>query len=158
MASKSGRRGLEPGRQRLRLQLSVLTFGQHPYLPARSTLRRWLGAALRRDAQISLVFVNGRVGQRLNRQFRARDYATNVLTFAYQTRPKVVAEIVLCMPVVRREAREQGKTLREHLAHMVVHGALHAQGYDHAHEREDRRMRLLERRMLARLRVPDPYA
>ena len=136
----------------------MLSSGRHPDLPARSTLRRWLATALRRDAQISLVFVDGRVGRRLNRQFRARDYPTNVLTFGYQTRPSIVAEIVLCMPVVRREAREQGKTLRQHLAHLVVHGALHAQGYDHAHEREDRRMRLLERRLLARLRVPDPYA
>lgn len=136
----------------------MVTFGQHPDLPARSTLRRWLATALRREAQISLVFVDRRVGRRLNRQFRARDYPTNVLTFAYQIRPSVIAEIVLCMPVVRREARQQGKTLRQHLAHMLVHGVLHAQGYDHAHEREDRRMRTLERRLLARLGVPDPYA
>jgi len=114
--------------------------------------------ALRRDAQISLVFVNGRVGRRLNRQFRARDYPTNVLTFVYQTRPRVVAEIVLCLPVVRREAREQGKTLRHHLAHMLVHGVLHAQGYDHPDVPQNQRMQRLERRLLARLGISDPYS
>jgi len=114
--------------------------------------------ALGRDARICLVFVNGRVGRRLNRQFRARDYPTNVLTFAYQARPSVVAEIILCMPVVRREAREQGKTLRQHLAHMLVHGVLHAQGYNHEHAGQSRKMRALERRTLAQLRIPDPYA
>ena len=114
--------------------------------------------ALRRDAQISLVFVNGRVGRRLNRQFRARDYPTNVLTFVYQTRPRVVAEIVLCLPVVRREAREQGKTLGHHLAHMLVHGVLHAQGYDHPDVPQNQRMQRLERRLLARLGISDPYS
>jgi probable rRNA maturation factor len=158
VASKSARRGVGPGRPPLRLRLSVVASGQHPDLPARSTLRRWVRMALGRDAQICLVFANGPVGRRLNRQFRARNYPTNVLTFAYQTQPRVVAEIVLCMPVVRREAREQGKTLRQHLAHMIVHGVLHAQGYDHVKAGESQRMQLLERLLLARLRIPDPYA
>ena len=114
--------------------------------------------ALNVDAQVTLVFVGARAGRRLNRQFRRRDYATNVLTFGYQTRPIVVADIVICLPIVRREARQQGKTLREHLAHMVVHGALHALGHDHARRRDAQKMQLLERRLLAQLRIPDPYA
>jgi len=80
-----------------------------------------------------------------------------VLTFAYQRRPVVVAEIVLCLPVVRREAREQGRTLRAHLAHLVVHGVLHAQGYEHALAREAKRMQRRERELLATLRIADPY-
>jgi len=158
VASRSGGRR-RSGRQPPRLRLSVVGSNHYPDLPARSTLRRWVGMALLgRNAQINLVFVNRQVGRRLNRQFRARDYPTNVLTFAYQKRPTVVAELVLCVPVVRREALEQGKTVLQHLAHMVVHGVLHAQGHDHANAQESRRMRLLERRFLAHLRIPDPYA
>ena len=142
---------------RARLHLSLLGIRRHRDLPARSTLRRWVGMALGNDASITLVFVDRRAARRLNRQFRARDYATNVLTFAYQMRPRVVADIVLCLPVLRREARLQGKTLREHLAHLVLHGVLHAQGHDHAKRREAQKMEKLERHLLARLRIPDPY-
>ncbi|HYA66475.1 MAG TPA: rRNA maturation RNase YbeY [Burkholderiaceae bacterium] len=140
------------------MHLSLLGTATHSDLPARSTLRRWVHRALNVDAQVTLVFVGARAGRRLNRQFRRRDYATNVLTFGYQTRPIVVADIVICLPIVRREARQQGKTLREHLAHMVVHGALHALGHDHARRRDAQKMQLLERRLLAQLRIPDPYA
>lgn len=113
--------------------------------------------ALGVDARICLVFVDRRTGRRLNRQFRARDYATNVLTFVYEMRPILDAEIVLCVPVLLREARAQAKTLREHLAHLVLHGVLHAQGHKHAHARDAKRMEALERRLLERLRIPDPY-
>ncbi len=159
------------------LTLSVVAAHEHDDLPARSTLRRWVLAALERDAGITLVFVNARAGRKLNREFRGRDYATNVLTFTYDTamapealqapgaRVKrgvpslpIQADIVLCMPVVRREAREQGKTLRAHLAHLVIHGVLHAQGHDHERERDARRMQAMETRLLAALRIADPYA
>jgi probable rRNA maturation factor len=144
-----------------------------PALPARATLRRWVrlalalpatrGAPQRRragaaPAEISLAFVDGRTGRRLNREFRGRDYATNVLTFAYQRQPSLAADIVICLPVLRREAREQGKTLRQHLAHLLVHGVLHAQGYDHVRDKDARVMQARESTLLAQLRIPDPYA
>jgi probable rRNA maturation factor len=134
-------------------------------LPTRPTLRGWVLRALERDAQIALVFVGTAAGRRLNREYRGRDYATNVLTFTYETVPAgrgargpVTADIVLCMPVVRSEARAQGKALRAHLAHLVVHGVLHAQGYDHEKNRDAQRMQARETHLLAGLRIRDPYA
>ena len=143
-----------PGKGRLRLNLRGAT---DPELPSRSTLRRWVAQALSCAGEITLVFVDSRAGRRLNRQFRGRDYATNVLTFPYQIEPFVVADVVICLSVVRREALEQGKTLRRHLAHLIVHGVLHAQGLDHARAGDARRMEALERRLLAQMRIPDPY-
>jgi probable rRNA maturation factor len=139
------------------LQLAIVGAADQPDLPVRATLRRWVSLALDADARLCLAFVDTRVGRRLNREYRSRDYATNVLTFAYQRRPVVVADIVLCLPLVRREAREQAKTLRAHLAHLVVHGVLHAQGYDHERERDAKTMQSRECRVLARLRIADPY-
>lgn len=129
-------------------------------LPARSTLRRWVLLAAGEaapSAQITLRFVGITEGQRLNRAYRGRDYPTNVLTFAYARSP-LAADIVLCLPVIRREAREQGKSLRAHLAHLVVHGVLHARGHDHARPRQAAAMEALERALLGRLRIADPYA
>lgn len=135
-------------------------------LPARATLRGWVLRALEQGAQIALVFVGARAGRAMNRSYRGRDYATNVLTFAYETAPgpagsprpaPINADIVLCMPVVRREARAQGKSLRAHLAHLVIHGVLHAQGYDHERLRDARRMQARETTLLAQLRIADPY-
>jgi len=146
-----------PARRAPSLRLALVGAADHPDLPARATLRRWMSLALDVDARLCLAFVGTRTGRRLNREFRGRDYASNVLTFAYQRRPAVLADIVLCLPVVRREAREQAKTLRAHLAHLVVHGVLHAQGYDHEQERQAKRMQSRERRVLARLRIADPY-
>jgi probable rRNA maturation factor len=140
-----------------RLELAIVGAGRFARLPTRPTLRRWVQLALESDARITLVFVDARAARTLNRQYRGRDYATNVLTFAYERAPRVVAEIVLCVGVVAREAREQGKTLRQHLAHLVVHGVLHAHGYDHERMRDARRMQALECALLARLRLPNPY-
>ena len=148
-----------------RLHLALVGAERHTGLPARSTLRRWVRLALApevrgprlRGAQLALAFVDARAGRRFNREFRARDYATNVLTFAYAGAPQLAADIVLCVPVVRREARAQGKSLRAHLAHLVIHGVLHAQGYDHERDAPARRMQALETRLLAQLRIADPY-
>ncbi len=96
-------------------------------------------------------------GRRLNRDFRHKDYATNVLTFNYRGLPGVAADIVLCLPVVRREARAAVRTLRAHLAHLVIHGMLHAQGYDHQRATDSRRMQRREVELLASLRIADPY-
>ena len=142
-------------RRRSGLRLAVQGREDFAGLPARATLRRWLGLALPGNARIGLRFVGSREGRDLNREYRGRDYATNVLTFDYGagagtgvgTDIETEADIVLCVPVLRREAREQGKRLRDHLAHLLIHGALHARG-----------MERLERRLLARLRIPDPYA
>ena len=136
-----------------RLSLAVQGAGA----PSASTLRRWIAPALERDAQLTLRFVGRREARRLNRDFRGRDYATNVLTFDYQRAPRVVADIVLCLPVLRTEARQQRKTLRAHLAHLVQHGVLHAQGYDHGTRAQERRMQARERALLAGLGVGDPY-
>ena len=142
------------------LSLTLQGVEAHPGLPARATLRRWVLLALGEDASqqahITLRFVGSAEGRRLNRDYRGRDYATNVLTFDYAREP-LAADIVLCMPVVRREAREQDKRLRAHLAHLVIHGVLHARGFDHVRAREANRMEARERTLLAALRIADPY-
>ena len=107
--------------------------------PSAVKLRRWAAAALRRNARVTLRLVGLREGRELNRTFRGRDYATNVLTFAYAQQPVVMADLVLCAPIVAREAKEQGKTLAAHYAHLLVHGALHAQGWDHETSAADAR-------------------
>jgi len=127
-------------------------------LPARTTVRRWVIRALEHTphACLTLRFVGTREGRVLNRQFRNKDYATNVLTFAYSTEP-ITADIVLCMPVIAREASTQGKSLRAHLAHLVMHGILHARGFDHIRPTEARRMEHLEIKLLSTLRIANPY-
>jgi probable rRNA maturation factor len=137
--------------------LSVQGQSRFKRLPARRTLARWVAVALDRDAEITLRFVGAVEGRRLNRDYRGKDYATNVLTFGYALQPVVQADIVLCVPVLRREARAQRSTLRDHLAHLVVHGVLHAQGHDHERAAPARRMEAREAAILARLGLPDPY-
>ena len=97
----------------------------------RHKVTRWIRHALSDDAEITVRIVNAEEGQRLNREFRKKDYATNVLTFDYAQSPVVIADLVLCAPVVAQEAKAQGKTLQQHYAHLLVHGTLHAQGWDH---------------------------
>jgi len=139
------------------LQLAVQGLARFKGLPARSTLARWIRLALERDAEITLRFVGAAEGRRLNRDYRGKDDATNVLTFDYARAPAIHADIVLCMPVIRREAREQRKKYRDHLAHLVVHGVLHAHGYDHDRPARARQMEGLEVAVLSRLGLPDPY-
>jgi probable rRNA maturation factor len=139
------------------LLLAVQGHSRFTGLPPRATLARWIRPALERDAEITLRFVGAAEGRRLNRDYRGRDYATDVLTFDYADAPAIHADIVLCVPVIRREAREQHKRYRDHLAHLVVHGVLHAQGYDHDRAARARRMESLEVEILAGLGLPDPY-
>jgi len=139
------------------LQLAVQGHSRFTGLPPRATLARWIRPALERDAEITLRFVGAAEGRRLNRDYRGRDYATDVLTFDYADAPAIHADIVLCVPVIRREAREQNKKYRDHLAHLVVHGVLHAHGYDHDRAARARRMESLEVEILAGLGLPDPY-
>ena len=146
-------------------QLSLsLQFGKFPEaalhraaLP-RHSVARWIRHALQSDAEITVRIVGAEEGQTLNRDYRGKDYATNVLTFDYTQAPVVTADLVLCGPVVAREATEQGKTLQAHYAHLLVHGALHAQGYDHEIGEEDAQaMEALEIEILAGLGFDNPY-
>jgi probable rRNA maturation factor len=128
----------------------------------RPQLRRWVQAALQNDAELTLRFVDAIEGRALNYEYRGKDYATNVLTFAYDEDPSVAsivrADIVLCTDVLISEAQERGIPVPQHTAHLVVHGVLHAQGYDHEADDEALAMEGLETEILARLKLPDPYA
>ena len=127
-------------------------------LPAPATVRRWARAAQERPATVTVRFVGAREGRTLNSLYRGKDYATNVLAFVYDDGESPAGDLVLCVPVLRREAKEQRKTLADHCAHLVVHGMLHLQGYDHDTPRAARTMEARETAILARLFVPDPYA
>ena len=124
----------------------------------RHKVARWLKAALESDAELTVRIVDAEEGQALNRDYRQKDYATNVLTFDYAHEPVVMADLILCAPVVEREAQEQNKDLVAHYAHMLVHGALHAQGWDHIEEDEAQAMEQREREIMAKLGFADPYA
>ena len=100
-------------------------------LPTRAQVRRWVRAALDADATVNVRFVDAIEGRALNAEYRGKDYATNVLTFVYDDEDPRAGDIVLCVPVLRQEAAAQGKTFAAHCAHLVVHGTLHMQGYDH---------------------------
>lgn len=151
----------------LQFSLQFASREHRPLLPRHRVLR-WVRAALRRGpadaaapvgdggAEITLRVVDADEGRALNHDYRGRDYATNVLTFDYQHWPPC-ADIVLCDTVVAREAAEQGKALEAHYAHMVVHGVLHAAGWDHERAADARRMERAETEILAALGYPDPY-
>lgn len=131
---------------------------RHRALLPRHKVARWLRAALDAPAQLTVRIVDADEGRVLNRDYRRKDYATNVLTFDYQRAPLVVADLVLCAPVVEREALEQGRMLEAHYAHLLVHGALHAQGLDHVRVADARVMEARETAVLSALGYPDPYA
>jgi probable rRNA maturation factor len=130
----------------------------HRRLLTPAKVRRWVAAALQGPAEITVRVVGQSEGRALNHQYRGRDYATNVLTFDYTREPVVSADLVLCAPVVAREAREQRKPLQAHYAHLLVHGTLHAQGYDHeTGEADALEMEALEVLLLGMLGFPNPY-
>ncbi|MBS0413737.1 MAG: rRNA maturation RNase YbeY [Proteobacteria bacterium] len=132
--------------------------GRHRAQLPRHKVLRWLRAALAgAPAEFTVRIVDADEGQALNRDYRQRDYATNVLTFDYQHAPVVVADLVLCAPVVEREAAELGLPVADHYAHLLVHGALHAQGLDHEDDDEAEAMEAREREILAGLGLHDPY-
>ena len=126
-------------------------------VPTRPQFRRWVKAALTRGAEIVLRIVDEAEGCELNHQFRNKDYATNVLTFVYDDTQPLTGDIVLCEPVVSKEAQQQHKNLIAHYAHLTVHGILHLQGYDHIEEAEAVVMEQLETQILSRLGYDDPY-
>lgn len=130
----------------------------------RPKIRRWVQAALLAPAELTIRFVNAEEGRTLNRDYREKDYATNVLTFAYNEGEELSddeptrADIILCTDVLEKEAAEQKKSVEEHTAHLIVHGVLHAQGYDHLDDEEATEMEDLETEILATLGIGDPYA
>ena len=126
----------------------------------RSTLRGWVMRALEQDAALTLRFVGRHESRALNRIHRGKDYATNVLTFAYGSDEFGVlgADIIICVPVLVAEAKAAKKTLRHHAAHLIIHGVLHAQGYDHEKQRQAAVMEQREIQLLAALKIPNPYA
>ncbi|WP_194724541.1 rRNA maturation RNase YbeY [Noviherbaspirillum malthae] len=147
--------------QKNKLSLSV----QYPdarlkEIVTRADLRRWVQAALFAPAELTIRFVDAEEGRALNREYRGKDYATNVLTFAYtedEESETTQADIILCTDVLQREADEQKKTVQAHTAHLVVHGVLHAQGYDHETDEEAAEMEGLEIEILASLGQSNPY-
>lgn len=130
----------------------------HRALLTRARVARWIAGALARPGEFTVRIVGEAEGRALNLQYRHKDYATNVLTFDYTREPLIAADLVLCGPVVQREAQEQGKSLEQHYAHLLVHGALHAQGYDHeTNERDALEMEALEILLLGALGYANPY-
>ncbi|MBU3616197.1 rRNA maturation RNase YbeY [Polynucleobacter sp. JS-Polo-80-F4] len=122
-------------------------------------IKKWVKSATPFSGLITLRFVNASEGKKLNMAFRKKDYATNVLTFPYELSKKVlVADIIFCLPVLQKEAREQGKPLKAHLAHLIVHGCLHAQGLDHEVSRDAKKMESLEIQILQELGFTNPYS
>lgn len=141
-----------------RLNLSVQYALEAEDLPTRQQLRTWIQAVERGAAQIGVRLVDNAEGRLLNAQYRGKDYPTNVLSFPYATAPALQGDLVLCWPVVAREAAEQGKPVEAHAAHLVVHGVLHLQGWEHDEEAQAAAMEARERDILAGLGYPDPYA
>jgi probable rRNA maturation factor len=147
-----------PRRPPLQLSLQFADATHRQHLP-RHRVARWVRAALQAPGEITVRIVGAEEGRELNRSYRGKDYATNVLTFDYSHAPQVHADLVLCAPVVAQEAAAQGLALDAHYAHLLVHGTLHAQGYDHEESAiEARAMEDLETRILVALGFADPYA
>ncbi len=140
-----------------KLVLAVQYATSDAALPMRAQVRRWVRAAQEMDATMTVRFVGAIEGRALNAKFRGKDYATNVLTFVYDDGSPRAGDIVLCAPIVRQEAATQGKPLAAHYTHLVVHGMLHLQGYDHERDADAAAMEARETAILARLRLPDPY-
>ena len=140
-----------------KLSLSVQYASDAKKLPTRQQFRRWVKVALEQDVQIALRIVDEIEGRALNESYRGKAYATNVLTFVYDDTEPLYGDVVICAPVVAREAKEQGKDLLAHYAHLTLHAALHLQGYDHEKQREAEAMEARETALMLKLRYPAPY-
>ena len=145
----------------IKLRLTIQYAAGTSKVPARSVFHKWIKAALMHDAEVGLRVVDKAEGQSLNRNFRGKDYATNVLTFVYSdARPDaqlLAGDIVLCAPIIENEAREQHKNLTAHYAHLTVHGILHLQGYDHESDAEAAAMEQMETEIVEGLGYENPY-
>ncbi|PXV77224.1 rRNA maturation RNase YbeY [Nitrosomonas eutropha] len=138
-------------------KLTVQFAADKTNIPGRQLFRKWVGAALNKPAEIVIRIVGMQEGEVLNRKFRGKDSATNVLTFVYSDDVPLLGDIVLCAPVISREAEQQNKDLVAHYAHLIVHGVLHLQGYDHISDEDAVVMESLETKIITRLNYPDPY-
>jgi probable rRNA maturation factor len=141
------------------LRLAVQFASAAADLPSRAQIRRWVIAALENNAEITVRIVDAEEAQALNNDYRRKDYVPNVLTFEYgEIEPDVLGgDVVICASVVAREAREQGKPLKDHYAHMTIHGVLHLQGYDHIDPADADIMESRETAILRRFQIPNPY-
>ncbi len=140
-----------------KLSLAVQYAVKPDAVPTRHQFRKWAMAALECDAEIALRIVDSEEGRDLNRDYRGKDYATNVLTFPLDDDPMLMGDIVLCAPVIEKEAGEQGKSLEAHYAHLTVHGILHMQGYDHETDKDAILMETLESQIVTKLGYAAPY-
>lgn len=140
-----------------KLSLAVQYAVKPDAVPTRHQFRKWAMAALECDAEIALRIVDSEEGRDLNRDYRGKDYATNVLTFPLDDDPMLMGDIVLCAPVIEKEAGEQGKSLEAHYAHLTVHGILHMQGYDHETDKDTILMETLESQIVTKLGYAAPY-
>ena len=141
-----------------KLSLAVQYVSTAANLPSRQQFRRWMQKALQQPVSLTLRVVDADEGQALNRDYRGKDYATNVLTFVYDDLPGgIQGDVVICAPVVEKEAADQGKSLISHYAHLTIHAALHLQGYDHENDEDAAEMEALESQLMLELRYPDPY-
>jgi len=141
-----------------RLNLSVQYACNREGLPLRADFVRWARAALSGGGEVTIRIVDADEGRTLNKDYRVKDYATNVLSFPYETEPLVSGDLVICASVVASEAAEQDKPLDTHYAHLTVHGMLHLQGWDHDNDDDAQAMEDEERKILAALGYPDPYS
>ncbi len=141
-----------------RLNLSVQYACNREGLPLRADFVKWARAALSGGGEVTIRLVDADEGRALNDEYRGKDYATNVLSFPYDTEPVVMGDLVICPSVVAREANEQGKPLAAHYAHLTVHGMLHLQGWDHENDQDAQAMEDEEREILATMGYADPYA
>jgi probable rRNA maturation factor len=144
---------LSSKRLNLAVQYAVAATGK----PTRAHFRKWVRASLDHDARVTLRIVGQNEARELNRAYRNKDYATNVLTFILNDRPPFEGDLALCAPVVAREARAQKKSIAAHYAHLTVHGMLHLQGYDHENNQDAQVMEKREAQILAKLGYADPY-
>ncbi|GAB3507998.1 rRNA maturation RNase YbeY [Pseudoxanthomonas daejeonensis] len=149
----------------VRLDVSVSYAAPRAGVPSAVSFRKWVAAALKsriREADLAIRIVDAREGRALNRHYRGKDYATNVLSFPAElpegVKLPLLGDLVICAPVVAREAKEQRKPVVAHYAHLTVHGVLHLLGWDHEDDKEAESMEQLEREILAGLGLPDPYA
>lgn len=143
-----------------KLSLAVQYASDAQHLPTRAQWRRWVKAALQRDVRMTLRIVDEAEGRELNKSYRGKDYATNVLTFVYDDElsgEAIYGDVIVCAPVVEKEAVAQHKDLLAHYAHLAIHAALHLQGYEHENDAEATEMEALETGLMLKLRYPDPY-
>jgi probable rRNA maturation factor len=140
-----------------KLKLAVQYASELSPLPSRAQLRSWVKAALRVDTEVTIRLVDEAEGRALNKHYRGKDYATNVLTFPLSAEPHLICDIIICAPVVASEAMAQGKTLIAHYAHLTVHGILHLHGYDHENDAQAGLMESIETAIVTKLGYADPY-